>query len=70
MNPDRETAKKSFRWQNEAMSDDCLTAILQAAHAGDRVAADRAYAALYPELIRIARARLRSRPPETCSSSP
>ena len=47
------------------MSEERLTAILQAAHAGDRAAADRAYTALYPELIRIARARLRSRPPET-----
>jgi RNA polymerase sigma factor (TIGR02999 family) len=36
-----------------------LTLLLQQAHAGDRQAADQAYAALYPELLKIARARLR-----------
>ncbi|WP_349741862.1 ECF-type sigma factor [Roseateles cavernae] len=37
-----------------------LTALLRAAHGGDRGAADRAFAELYPDLLRIARARLRS----------
>ena len=37
-----------------------LTISLRAAHAGDREAANRAYVALYPELIKIARARLRT----------
>ncbi|MCX2862986.1 ECF-type sigma factor [Paucibacter sp. PLA-PC-4] len=37
-----------------------LTALLRAAHGGDRAAADRAFAELYPDLLRIARARLRS----------
>jgi RNA polymerase sigma factor (TIGR02999 family) len=41
------------------MPDESLTVTLRAAHAGDRAAADRAYAALYPELLKIARARLR-----------
>ena len=41
------------------MPDEPLTVTLRAAHAGDREAADRAYAALYPELVKIARARLR-----------
>ena len=41
------------------MPDEPLTVTLRAAHAGDREAADRAYAALYPELLKIARARLR-----------
>jgi RNA polymerase sigma factor (TIGR02999 family) len=36
-----------------------LTLLLQQAHAGDRAAGDRAYSALYPELLKIARARLR-----------
>lgn len=36
-----------------------LTLLLQQAHAGDRAAADLAYSALYPELLKIARARLR-----------
>jgi len=36
-----------------------LTLLLQQAHAGDAGAADQAYAALYPELLKIARARLR-----------
>jgi len=36
-----------------------LTLLLQQAHAGDSGAAERAYAALYPELLKIARARLR-----------
>ncbi len=36
-----------------------LTLLLQQAHAGDRGAADQAYALLYPELLKIARARLR-----------
>ncbi|HUP08517.1 MAG TPA: ECF-type sigma factor, partial [Caldimonas sp.] len=35
------------------------------AHAGDRDAANRAYAALYPELLKIARARLRAHQPNT-----
>lgn len=35
-----------------------LTTSLRAAHAGDRQAADRVYALLYPELLKIARARL------------
>jgi RNA polymerase sigma factor (TIGR02999 family) len=38
---------------------DQLTLLLQQAHAGDGGAADLAYAALYPELLKIARARLR-----------
>jgi RNA polymerase sigma factor (TIGR02999 family) len=42
-----------------------LTLTLRAAHAGDRQAADRAYAALYPELLKIARARLRAHQPDT-----
>jgi len=42
-----------------------LTVTLRAAHAGDREAADRAYAALYPELLKIARARLRVHQPNT-----
>ena len=41
------------------MPDEPLTVTLRAAHAGDREAADRAYAALYPELLKIARSRLR-----------
>jgi RNA polymerase sigma factor (TIGR02999 family) len=36
-----------------------LTQLLQQAHAGDAGAADRAYALLYPELLKIARSRLR-----------
>lgn len=36
-----------------------LTVLLQRAHAGDTHAANEAYAALYPELLKIARARLR-----------
>lgn len=36
-----------------------LTLLLQQAHAGDHDAAERAYTALYPELLKIARARLR-----------
>jgi RNA polymerase sigma factor (TIGR02999 family) len=36
-----------------------LTVLLQRAHAGDDHAANEAYAALYPELLKIARARLR-----------
>ena len=36
-----------------------LTLLLQQAHAGDAAAADAAYALLYPELLKIARARLR-----------
>jgi RNA polymerase sigma factor (TIGR02999 family) len=47
------------------MSDEPLTVTLRAAHAGDRGAADRAYAALYPELLKIARARLRVHQPNT-----
>jgi RNA polymerase sigma factor (TIGR02999 family) len=42
-----------------------LTLTLRAAHAGDREAADRAYAVLYPELLKIARARLRAHQPDT-----
>jgi RNA polymerase sigma factor (TIGR02999 family) len=37
-----------------------LTIALRAAHAGDREAANRVYVALYPELLKIARARLRT----------
>lgn len=37
-----------------------LTISLRAAHAGDRDAADRVYASMYPELLKIARARLRA----------
>ena len=33
--------------------------MLQRAHGGDNRAANEAYAALYPELLKIARARLR-----------
>ena len=36
-----------------------LTVLLQRAHAGDAQSANEAYAALYPELLKIARARLR-----------
>ncbi len=42
-----------------------LTVTLRAAHAGDRSAADRAYASLYPELLVVARARLRRHQPHT-----
>jgi RNA polymerase sigma factor (TIGR02999 family) len=47
------------------MLDEPLTVTLRAAHAGDRAAADRAYAALYPELLKIARSRLRVHQPNT-----
>ena len=47
------------------MLDEPLTITLRAAHAGDREAANRAYAALYPELLKIARARLRVHQPNT-----
>jgi len=47
------------------MPDEPLTVTLRAAHAGDREAANRAYAALYPELLKIARARLRAHQPNT-----
>ena len=47
------------------MPDEPLTVTLRAAHAGDRDAANRAYAALYPELLKIARARLRAHQPNT-----
>jgi RNA polymerase sigma factor (TIGR02999 family) len=47
------------------MPEEPLTVTLRAAHAGDREAADRAYAALYPELLKIARARLRAHQPNT-----
>jgi RNA polymerase sigma factor (TIGR02999 family) len=47
------------------MPDEPLTVTLRAAHAGDREAADRAYTALYPELLKIARARLRVHQPNT-----
>lgn len=36
-----------------------LTLLLHQAHAGDSAAGDQAYALLYPELLKIARARLR-----------
>ena len=36
-----------------------LTLLLQQAHAGDRSATEKAYTLLYPELLKIARARLR-----------
>ena len=42
------------------MLDEPLTVSLRAAHAGDRDAANRAYSVLYPELVKIARARLRA----------
>jgi RNA polymerase sigma factor (TIGR02999 family) len=42
-----------------------LTELLRAAHAGDRGAADNAYRVLYPELCKIARARLRVNRPDT-----
>lgn len=42
-----------------------LTLSLRAAHAGDRQAADRVYAALYPELLKIARSRLRAHQADT-----
>jgi RNA polymerase sigma factor (TIGR02999 family) len=54
-----------MQWQDACMPDESLTLTLRAAHAGDRDAADRAYAALYPELLKIARARLRSHQPNT-----
>jgi RNA polymerase sigma factor (TIGR02999 family) len=38
---------------------DRLTGLLHSAHAGDRAAADAAYRLLYPELLKIARSRLR-----------
>ena len=42
------------------MPDDVpLTLLLQQAHAGDAAAGNQAYALLYPELLKIARARLR-----------
>ena len=47
------------------MPDEPLTVTLRAAHAGDRDAANRAYAALYPELLKIARSRLRGHQPNT-----
>ena len=47
------------------MVDEPLTLTLRAAHAGDREAADRAYAVLYPELLKIARARLLAHQPNT-----
>jgi RNA polymerase sigma factor (TIGR02999 family) len=47
------------------MPKESLTLTLRAAHAGDRAAVDRAYTALYPELLRIARSRLRSHQPNT-----
>jgi RNA polymerase sigma factor (TIGR02999 family) len=54
-----------MRWQNACMPDEPLTLSLRAAHAGDRDAANRAYTALYPELVKIARARLRAHQPDT-----
>ena len=42
-----------------------LTLSLRAAHAGNREAADRVYEALYPELLKIARSRLRAHQPDT-----
>ncbi|HEX7438805.1 MAG TPA: ECF-type sigma factor, partial [Caldimonas sp.] len=47
------------------MREESLTVTLRAAHAGDRDAADRAYTALYPELRKIARSRLRAHQPNT-----
>lgn len=38
---------------------DALTQLLRQAHGGDAPAAERAYALLYPELLKIARSRLR-----------
>jgi len=40
-------------------ADEALTLLLIQAHEGDAQAADRAYALLYPELLKIARSRLR-----------
>ena len=54
-----------MRWHNACMPDEPLTISLRAAHAGDRDAANRAYTALYPELVKIARARLRAHQPNT-----
>jgi RNA polymerase sigma factor (TIGR02999 family) len=42
-----------------AQSTEPLTLLLHQAHAGDEQAAHQAYALLYPELLKIARARLR-----------
>jgi RNA polymerase sigma factor (TIGR02999 family) len=53
------------RWHTARMPDPSLTLLLRAAHTGDRDAADRAYAVLYPELLKIARSRLRSHQPNT-----
>lgn len=47
------------------MQDEPLTLSIRAAQAGDRDAANRAYTALYPELVKIARARLRAHQPNT-----
>jgi RNA polymerase sigma factor (TIGR02999 family) len=40
-------------------ADEPLTQLLRQAHGGDTPAAERAYALLYPELLKIARSRLR-----------
>ena len=54
-----------IQWQDAGMPDEPLTISLRAAHGGDREAANRAYTALYPELVKIARARLRAHQPNT-----
>lgn len=50
---------------SEPAAEASLTVVLRAAQAGDRAAADRAFAELYPDLLRIARARLRVHAPNT-----
>ncbi len=53
-------------WNMSHTSDDAsLTALLRAAHGGNREAAERAYRLLYPELCKIARGHLRSNRPDT-----
>jgi RNA polymerase sigma factor (TIGR02999 family) len=47
------------------IADPPLTELLRSAHQGDRLAAERAYRVLYPELCKIARAHLRMHRPET-----
>ncbi len=52
-------------WHYGRMPDQPLTVTLRAAQGGDAEAANRAYKVLYPELLRIARARLRPHQPNT-----
>jgi RNA polymerase sigma factor (TIGR02999 family) len=60
----KHASSSGVSWQNARMPDELpnepLTIALRAAHAGDREAANRVYVALYPELLKIARARLRT----------